>query len=113
MHCIRVMMRANLKRLNIRNGLASYPAGRYRLLQAKHKESRETKDNIWKEVSAPRLVIFPPSLLRRRNCWMPCETAFLLQNEDRIFSILLGSLLSACKIFYGQKSKNVQKQNFV
>lgn len=29
MYCIRVMMRANLKRLNIRNELASYPAGKY------------------------------------------------------------------------------------
>lgn len=57
MHCIRVRMRANLKRLNIRNELASYPAGKDRLLQAKHKESSETKDNTCKEVSAP-LVIF-------------------------------------------------------
>lgn len=95
MHCIRVMMRANLKRLNIRNGLASCPAGRYRLLQAKHKESKETKDNIWKKVSAPRLVIFQSSLLRRRDCSMPFKTVFLLQNEDRIFSILLEGLLSA------------------
>lgn len=105
MHCIRVMMRANLKRLNIRNELASYPAGKYRLLQAKHKESKETKGNIWKEVSALRLVIFQPSLLRRRDCLMLYKMAFLLQNENKIFSILLESLLSACKIFYGHKKQ--------
>lgn len=33
------------------------------------------------------------------------KTAFLLQNADRIFSILLESLLSACKIFYGYKKQ--------
>lgn len=105
MHCIRVMMRANLKRPNIRNELASYPARKYRLLQAKHKESRETKDCIWKEVSALGLVIFQPSLLRRRDCLMLYKTNFLLQNDDKIFGILLESLLSACKIFYGHKKQ--------
>lgn len=78
MHCIRVRMRANLKRLNIRNELASYPAGKDRLLQAKHKESSETKDNTCKEVSAP-LVIFRPRLLRTRACCMLYKTAFPLQ----------------------------------
>lgn len=43
MHCIRVMMRANLKRLNIRNELASYPVGKYRLLQAQTQRKQGNK----------------------------------------------------------------------
>lgn len=43
MHCIRVMMRANLKRLNIRNELASYPAGKYRLLQVQAQRKQGNK----------------------------------------------------------------------